>query len=186
MKTEGLTKRQNYSNIVPNNIRQIGIVMDIREIRLDDLYLDPNNARLHDDRNIQAIKGSLKKFGQQKNIVVNKDGMILAGNGTYAAAKLLGWETLTCNVTTLEGFTAMAYALADNRTAELATWDLVVLQDQLKMIDEPKLIGFEDDFTKIDEPKTETIEGSKELDEDDFDNFDHQCPKCGFEWDDKK
>ena len=45
-----------------------------------------------------------------------------------------------------------------------------------------------DEFLKFDESetKTETLEGSKELDENDFQNFDHECPRCGFEWDDKK
>jgi len=48
-----------------------------------------------------------------------------------------------------------------------------------------------DDFFKEARDEAETdimkdIDGAKELDEDDFDNFDHQCPKCGFEWDDKK
>jgi len=125
--------------------------VDLKDIPLDQLFLDPNNVRLHDDKNIEAIKGSLKKFGQQKNIVVDKDGIIIAGNGTYTAAKALGWKTLKCNVTTLESYEKMAFALADNRTAELASWDMPKLEEQIKLIEEPELIGFDDDFGKTDD-----------------------------------
>ena len=132
--------------------------MNIKEMSLDELYLDPNNVRLHDDHNIESIKGSLVRFGQQKNIIIDEKGIILAGNGTYTAAKSLGWKTLICNVSTLESFEKMAFALADNRTSELATWDMPRLQEQLKLIKDPELIGFDDDFTLIDDERSENKE----------------------------
>jgi len=88
-----------------------------------DLLQDPANVRAHDGRNIDAIKASLRRFGQQKPIVVNPDGMVVAGNGTLAAAHALDWEQVSVVVTGLEGAEATAYAIADNRTAELAAWD---------------------------------------------------------------
>jgi hypothetical protein len=178
-----------------------GFGMDIKEIPLEELALDPNNVRLHDDKNLEAIKGSLKKFGQQKNIVVDKDGIIIAGNGTYTAAKALGWKSLVCNVTTLEAFEKMAFALADNRTAELATWDMPKLQEQVALIDDPDLIGFDEDFVKFDDDPTSTAEqDEKEDDVPDVDDNPYgvkrgdiwllgaylECDKCGVKVDYEK
>ena len=61
----------------------------------DSVSIDPANLRLHDDENIAAIKGSLARFGQRKPIVVNREGNVIeAGNGTWAAAKSLGWPKI--------------------------------------------------------------------------------------------
>jgi DNA modification methylase len=94
---------------------------------VDSLTLDPKNARNHPDRNLDAIKESLARFGQQKPIVVAQDGVVLAGNGTLAAARALGWTHIAVVVTDLKGADARGFALADNRTAELAEWDVVEL-----------------------------------------------------------
>jgi len=63
-------------------------------VPLAEIHVDPKNARAHDDRNLAAIKGSYEQFGQQKPIVVDKAGKILAGNGQYEGAKALGWTHL--------------------------------------------------------------------------------------------
>jgi hypothetical protein len=101
------------------------------------LRLDPNNARKHDAKNIDAIAKSLARFGQRKPIVVVGDGTIVAGNGTVQAAKQLGWtEMVIARIPwrwTPEEI--KAYALADNRTAELAEWDSTILADQLLELD---------------------------------------------------
>lgn len=107
---------------VLNTITKGGLVK-IVQMDISKLATDPNNARKHDEKNIDAIKGSLLNFGQQKPLVVTKEGVILAGNGTYRAAKELGWKNIAVHVTDLDGFNATAFALADNRSAELASWD---------------------------------------------------------------
>lgn len=99
---------------------------------LKDLQLDANNARKHSERNLEAIKESLKRFGQRKPIVV-QGKKVLAGNGTLEAARQLQWEKIQV-VTVPDDWdddTAKAYALADNRTAELAEWDDAILAKQL-------------------------------------------------------
>lgn len=87
------------------------------------LTLDPRNARKHDKKNLKAIKDSLFKFGQQRTIVVTKDNVVIAGNGTVAAAKELGWETIDITRSQLTGENAIAYGLVDNRASDLAEWD---------------------------------------------------------------
>jgi hypothetical protein len=99
-------------------------------VKISSLKLDPRNARKHDKKNIKAIKDSLVKFGQQRTIVVTKDNVIIAGNGTVTAAKELGWETIDITRSQLTGEDATAFGLVDNRSSELAAWD----DDNLKEI----------------------------------------------------
>jgi len=123
--------------------------MEVTRRLISDLTLDPRNARLHSQKNLDAIKKSLTQFGQRKPIVVTHDGLVLAGNGTMEAAKSLGWDHIDVTTTPADWDinTARAYALADNRTAELAEWDENVLAKQLlELIDadfDIEAIGFE-------------------------------------------
>lgn len=110
--------------------------MEILSKPITDLASDPANLRLHGEVNIQAIKASLQRFGQQKPIVIDGAGVVRAGNGTLEAARLLGWTEIDVVVTELEGSEATAYAIADNRTSELAEWDDVALAQQLKALEE--------------------------------------------------
>lgn len=111
--------------------------LEIENVQIDSLTFDPTNARKHDAKNLDAIAGSLKLFGQRKPIVVTPDNVVVAGNGTLQAAKNLGWTEITI-ARTPRGWTweqIKAFALADNRTAELAEWDSAVLADQLLELD---------------------------------------------------
>jgi len=109
--------------------------MNFETIPVADLSLDPSNVRKHSRRNLDAIKASLRKFGQQKPIVVDAKGIVLAGNGTLTAAKELGWTEIQIVRTELAGVEATAFAIADNRTAELAEWE-DSLSDVLKSLDD--------------------------------------------------
>lgn len=97
--------------------------MKVETVKIDSLTFDPANVRKHDEKNLAAIKASLNRFGQQKPIVVDANGVVRAGNGTLAAAKALGWKEIRIVRSSLAGSEATAYAIADNRTAELAEWD---------------------------------------------------------------
>jgi hypothetical protein len=123
--------------------------MNIETLRILELTPDPNNARQHDDKNLKAIMGSLKEFGQRKPIVITEAGTIVAGNGTVEAAKRLGWTDIAVvrvpNEWTSEQ--TKAFALADNRTAELATWNFEILSEQIRELNEADFpileLGFE-------------------------------------------
>jgi DNA modification methylase len=107
--------------------------MNIETLRIVELTPDPNNARQHDDKNLKAIMGSLKEFGQRKPIVITEAGTIVAGNGTVEAAKRLGWIDIEVVRVPSDWTDAQvkAFAIADNRTAELANWNQEVLTSQL-------------------------------------------------------
>ena len=100
-------------------------------VKIETLVFDPANARKHGEKNLAAIKSSLQRFGQQKPIVVDANGVVRAGNGTLAAAKALGWKEIAIVRSPLSGSEATAYAIADNRTSELAEWDDDVLSQTL-------------------------------------------------------
>ena len=105
--------------------------MQTQRVKIDTLTLDPANVRRHPANNLDAIKASLTRFGQQRPVLVNAKGIIIAGNGTVMAAKALGWDHINIVRTELDGSEATAYAIADNRTAELAEWDDDALAQQL-------------------------------------------------------
>lgn len=96
-----------------------------------DLHPDPQNARAHDAKDLDAIAASYARHGQQKPLVAMADGTVIAGNGQLLAARKLGWtHVAVVRFTDVKG--KLAYALADNRTAELSSWDEGVLAAQLQ------------------------------------------------------
>lgn len=95
----------------------------LERVSVDALHLDPANVRKHSRRNLDAIKASLVAFGQQTPISVSKSGIVLKGNGTLLAARELSWSDIAVVRTNLTDARAIAYSIADNRTAELAEWD---------------------------------------------------------------
>lgn len=127
--------------------------LKIRQVPLTDLTPDPQNVRTHDAKNLEAIKNSLNAFGQRKPIVTAKgnDGslVVIAGNGTLEAAKALGWTTIEIAEVPddWDADKARAYAIADNRSAELADWDQTALTSALLDLDavgwDMKTLGFD-------------------------------------------
>lgn len=109
--------------------------MQLERIEISKLVGDPANARKHGERNLDSIVASLTRFGQQKPIVIDRAGVVRAGNGTLEAARSMGWTHIDCVRTALDGSDAIAYAIADNRTAELAEWDTGVLAATLEGLD---------------------------------------------------
>jgi len=100
-------------------------------VPITDLHEDQENARRHTKENIAAVRASLEKFGQQKPLVVDHMGKIVCGNATWVAARQLGWIEIDVIETKLVGALQRAYAISDNRTAELAEWNLDLLGSQI-------------------------------------------------------
>ena len=98
--------------------------MELETVAIESLTLDPNNARKHSKKNLDTITASLVRFGQRKPLVVHR-GVVLAGNGTLEAARSIGWTDIEVTYVPddWDNDTAKAYALADNRSSELAEWD---------------------------------------------------------------
>lgn len=143
--------------------------MKLETVALGSISPDPANTRKHSRRNLDAIKASLRRFGQQKPIVVDSRGTVLAGNGTLAAATELGWSEIQIVRTALAGVDATAFGIADNRTAELAEWDdkLGDVLASLKAEDFPLAeIGFDEaDLAELaGEPESSDADAEPQID----------------------
>jgi len=93
---------------------------------IEKLKLLPGNPRRGD---VAAVAKSLTAFGQRKPIVARRDGTVIAGNHTLQAARQLGWSKIAVVWVDDDDTTAKAFALADNRTAELGSYDDQLLAD---------------------------------------------------------
>ena len=94
----------------------------------------PGNPRKGD---VEAVAASLARFGQRKPIVVrSSDRTIVAGNHTWQAAQSLGWSEIAVVLVDDDNATAQAFALADNRTAELGSYDEGLLLDLIRSVGE--------------------------------------------------
>lgn len=158
-------------------------------VRIAELMLDPANARLHDERNLAAIEASLLRFGQRKPVVIQRrkggDLMVRAGNGLVQVASKLGWLEVAAVIVDEDDQQATAYAIADNRTAELSEWDWQQLLELFR--GDPELAALDTGFSSDDLAKL--LAKDDALSE--FGNADKgepgsfQCPECGYEWNGK-
>lgn len=107
-------------------------------ISLGDLSPDPNNARKHNPRNVGVIADTLSSVGFSRSIVIDEDGVILAGNATVEAAGEVGMtkvrvidvtgdEVVAVRRTGLSPAQKLRLALADNRASDLSSWDEAML-----------------------------------------------------------
>lgn len=109
--------------------------MTVQEMRLDQIKPYRNNPRKNDEA-VQAVANSIREFGFKQPIVVDADGVIIVGHTRYKAAQELGLETVPVLVADdLSDDKVKAYRLADNKTNELAEWDLSALETELAQID---------------------------------------------------
>lgn len=111
----------------------------------DALIPNPRNARTHSEKQIGQIAASIRRFGFAVPITVDDDGNIVAGHGRWLAAKRLGLnEVPVIRVKFLSEADRRAFALADNRIAELSGWDDNLLAEELTFLLED---GYELDIT---------------------------------------
>ncbi len=122
-----------------------------------------NNPRNNDEA-VEAVANSIKEFGFKVPIIITKDNVIVAGHTRLKAARLLGLVEVPCIVADdLNEEQIKAFRLADNKTAELATWNMAALEEELLNIDIDMLqFGFEDLYGDIPDNATD----------DDFNVFD--------------
>ena len=109
--------------------------MQITHKPIDTLIPYARNARVHDETQIAQIAGSIKEFGFNNPILIDKDNGIIAGHGRVMAARKLGLtEVPTILLDHLNETQRKAYILADNRIAINSTWDNEMLSVELSDI----------------------------------------------------
>jgi ParB-like chromosome segregation protein Spo0J len=107
------------------------------------------NSRTHSDDQVQQIMGSIKEFGFTNPVLVDGDGVIIAGHGRTMAAQRLGMKEVPClRLSHLTEAQKRAYIIADNKLALNAGWDDEMLSVELRNLrDEDfdlSLTGFDD------------------------------------------
>lgn len=110
--------------------------MQIEQRPLSDVQPYANNPRTNDQA-VDAVAKSIEEFGFRQPIVVDEQGVIIVGHTRYKAAQQLGLATIPVHVA--QGLTPAqikAYRLADNKTGELADWDLGLLPAELLQLQE--------------------------------------------------
>ena len=106
--------------------------MEIINKPIDLLIPYAKNARVHDDAQIAQLAGSIKEFGFNNPILIDKNNGIIAGHGRVMAARKLGLtEVPTILLDHLSETQRKAYILADNRIAINSTWDNEMLSLEL-------------------------------------------------------
>jgi hypothetical protein len=104
-------------------------------IPLDDLKERPDNARTHDQRNIDTLVSSLKRFGQVEPLLVQKGSLqIIGGHGRKTAMLALGWTRADVTLLDVDDERALALNATLNRSAELSGWDFEKLGSQFRAL----------------------------------------------------
>lgn len=121
----------------------------IQYVEINKLIPYVNNARTHDDAQVTQIASSIKEFGFNNPVLIDKDNGIIAGHGRVMAAKKLGLvEVPTIMLDHLTDAQRKAYILADNRIALNSGWDIELLSLELKDLDSDidlSTLGFDAD-----------------------------------------
>ena len=108
-----------------------------------------NNARTHNEKQIEKIANSIQEFGFINPVLIDSDYGIIAGHGRVKGAEKLGMDEVPCLfVEDLTEEQKRAYIIADNKLALDAGWDYELLQIELEELDNMDfdftLTGFED------------------------------------------
>lgn len=157
----------------------------IELISLDELVPYANNARMHSNDQIKLIRASLREYGFVNPILIDGEKNIIAGHGRYEAAKAEGMERVPCVIVDfLTDAQKRAYILADNKIAEMSTWDMDMVSAEIEKLQDDdfdvSLTGFDDSVLADQEPielddceqESSSASGKKTA----------YCPKCGFEF----
>jgi len=116
------------------------------------------NAKLHTKKQIKQVANSIKEFGFNQPIVIDKKGIIIVGHGRFEAAKMLKMDEVPVLEVDLNEEQAKAYRLADNKLNE-SDWDMDLVVSELKELSEPMvdLTGFDKDLLITDEEKDDEV-----------------------------
>lgn len=119
--------------------------MKVQEMNIDEIKPYENNPRVN-DKSVDDVAKSIKEFGWQQPIVVDKDNVIIVGHTRWKAAKKLGMKKVPVVVASnLTPAQVKAYRLADNKVSEESIWDNKKLLDELdeiNKIDDDVFTGF--------------------------------------------
>lgn len=116
--------------------------LKIEYLPVDSLKPYEKNPRRNDDA-VDKVAQSIREYGFQQPIVIDKDGVIIVGHTRYKAAQKLGMKNVPVIWTDMSEKKAAAYRIADNKTNQFSLWDNKLLLDELDFIGDDFFTGFE-------------------------------------------
>lgn len=117
--------------------------MTVVEKKISEIRPYEKNPRINDGA-VEKVAASLEEFGWKQPIVIDSDGVIIAGHTRYKAAQKLGMDKVPCLVADdLTEDQVRAYRLADNKVSDYAIWDNKLLLEELDAIPDDIFTGFE-------------------------------------------
>ena len=158
--------------------------MKIEKRKIADLHPHPRNYRKHSEQQLLLIEASLEAHGQQRPVVIEDDGTILAGHAVVLAAERREWEEVDCHV--YDGPHPEQFLIVDNRSAELGHDNRTELAELLVEVrdDAVKLsaAGYSRaDVEKLVASVNITVPDSDATEPPSDDRL-ISCPKCGHTW----
>lgn len=118
--------------------------MQIIEKRIKDLHPYDKNPR-NNDGAVDYVVASIEAYGFKVPIIIDKNGVIVAGHTRYKAAEKIGMETVPCIVADdLTDEQVKAFRIADNKVSDFSIWDNKLLLEELDEIGDDLFTGFED------------------------------------------
>ena len=147
--------------------------MKIVDLEIEKIIPYENNPR-RNEKAVDAVANSIKEFGFQNPIIVDKKNVIISGHTRRLAAIKLGLKTVPVYIASdMSPAQVKAFRLADNRVSELSTWNMDLLRKEIAAIQDIDLkdFGFSDSLIGF-EPN-------------DYGLKKHVCPRCGTEWADR-
>ena len=121
----------------------------VRDTPIDEIRPYENNPRVNDAA-VDAVAASIKEFGWRQPIVVDRNGVIVAGHTRLKAAQKLGLDSVPVHVAdNLTDEQIKALRLADNKTAELAVWDYGLLDAELAALTDAGIDMVEYGFDEV-------------------------------------
>jgi ParB-like chromosome segregation protein Spo0J len=112
--------------------------MEVRPVSIDELKLWDKNPRINDGA-VDAVANSIQKFGFNVPILYDQHMIIVAGHVRWKAAKKLEMKTVPGIQLSLSRAQREAFAITDNKTAEIADWDYDILGEILKELPEEEI-----------------------------------------------
>lgn len=139
-----------------------------------ELKSNPRNSRIHSEEQIHEIARSIEQFGFNNPILIDKNNVIIAGHGRYAAAKQLSIEKIpTIKLEDLTKEEVRAYIIADNRLAEKAGWDNEILKIEFQELIN---LGFDISLTGFSLPEIDIVINDEVINSQSTENLD-KIPK---------
>jgi len=156
--------------------------MEILNIPLNQIKEYKKNPKSHPKEQIIKIANSIREFGFNVPVLLDKDNILIAGHGRYLAAKELNLKEIpTIKIENLNPEQIKAYRIADNRLTE-SDWEYDFLVQEITALKES---NYNLDLLGFNNPEIDSILNLKEYKEKEYnENIEttNKCPKCGYKW----